>query len=442
MTAGAFDLDLIAAAGDVVANALLGVELSAHLVEIGDLEIGAALDTPLLRFQLAEQELEQRALARAIGSDDADLVAAQDQRREITDDGLLTPALGEALGLDHQLARAIRLAQPDARRTLEFAPLTTLLAHGFERAHPTLVTSAPCLDALPDPDLFLRELAVEVRIGLRLGMEPFLAPAQIVGVIARPVGQPAAIEFQDARGDPLQEAPVVGDEQQCALKTDQEFFQPGDAVDVEMVGRLVEQQQIRLHHQGARQHHPPLHPARERLELRLAIESEPRDDALGALLDLPAALILQLMLKLGQPCQILLARVGSQRMRAGEILVHQRAQLAEPGGHHLEDAGIDIPRHLLRQPPDPQPLTGVHPTAVGLNLPGDDPQQCGLARPIAPDQTDPLAALDGEGDLIEQGRQAVGETDRIETEQGHAFSRESRRMNVVGAGAGAHIATA
>ena len=129
------------------------------------------------------------------------------------------------------------------------------------RAHAALVARAARLDALPDPDLLLRQLLVEERVLLRLRVQAFLAAAQVVGVVAGPVGDLAAVELDDAGGQRAQEAPVVGDEDQRARPALEEAFQPVDGLDVEVVGGLVEQQHVGRRHQRARQQHAALHAA-------------------------------------------------------------------------------------------------------------------------------------------------------------------------------------
>ena len=90
--------------------------------------------------------------------------------------------------------------------------------------------------------------------------------------------QPAAVELDDPRGQLAQEDAVVRHEQQRAAVAQQELFQPGDGVDVEVVGRLVQQQDVGVAHQAARQQHAALHPGGEALEIGRGVEPHPRDD--------------------------------------------------------------------------------------------------------------------------------------------------------------------
>ena len=57
-------------------------------------------------------------------------------------------------------------------------------------------------------------------------------------------------QFQNARGDPVEEIAVVGDEQAGPAVASQEVLQPFDGDGVEMVGRLVEDQQLRPRQEG------------------------------------------------------------------------------------------------------------------------------------------------------------------------------------------------
>jgi hypothetical protein len=72
----------------------------------------------LVRLDLAGQQLEQRGLARAVGADNADAVAALDAQGEVLDDGAVAKAFGNMFGRDdgfglwHRRRRAASLAVP------------------------------------------------------------------------------------------------------------------------------------------------------------------------------------------------------------------------------------------------------------------------------------------------------------------------------------------
>ncbi len=54
------------------------------------------------------------------------------------------------------------------------------------------------------------------------------------------------IELQHPGDDGIEKGPVVRDEQHRSVVLPQESLQPGQGIEVEVVGRFVEQQQIRF----------------------------------------------------------------------------------------------------------------------------------------------------------------------------------------------------
>ena len=74
----------------------------------------------------------------------------------------------------------------------------------------------------------------------------------------------AAIQLHDARGQLAQERAVVGDEEERDLFLEQEFFQPKDGIEIEVIGRLVEEKDVGLAGQGARKKNAALQPAGKR----------------------------------------------------------------------------------------------------------------------------------------------------------------------------------
>ncbi len=224
------------------------------------------------RCKLAQQQLQQRALAGAIGADDADALAAQDAGGEAAE--YLAPIEGDAdiLGLEDQLAGAGGLLHGHVGLARPVAPVAALHAHLLQRAHAAFIAGAAGLDALADPHLFLRQPLVEQRVLARLVRELRGFLFRVVVVIAGPAAELPAVEIDDARGNAVDEGAVVADEQQRAAEFQQQLFQPLDGVDVQMVGGLVEQQQLGLHHQRARQQHAPAPAAGEILVEGIAIQ--------------------------------------------------------------------------------------------------------------------------------------------------------------------------
>ena len=144
----------------------------------------------------------------------------------------------------------------------------------------------------------------------------------------------------------------MGDEQQRAGVLTQIVFEPADRVDVQVIGRLVEQQQIRrgdqrLAEQGAA---PP--PSGQLAHPTVGRQIEARHDQLHLLFEPPAVALLELVLQPAEPLERRRTRVGRQRRPV--IRGYQRSQLAEAVGHFVEHGSIAFARNILLEPRDPQ----------------------------------------------------------------------------------------
>src|SRR5208337_1649260 len=160
MTIAAVDRDRVIVA-DVLLDRLFLVEGGLHLLEVSDFEIGSMANRPCPGGKLAQQEPQYGGLARSVGPDQADLVAAQDCRRQVADDGAIAISETNALGLDDQGARSLGLLGLHSRGPLPLPPLLVVLAHRLERADASFVAGAAGLDALANPRFLLSQLLVE-----------------------------------------------------------------------------------------------------------------------------------------------------------------------------------------------------------------------------------------------------------------------------------------
>ena len=239
-------------------------------------------------FLLAEQQAQQGRLARSVRPDQADAVAAHDHGRKTGNQAAPRIAVADILRLDHLASRVLRRTGLHAHVAGLVASLAAFAAHRFEPAHAAFVARAAGLDALADPDFFLGQLLVEQRIRLRFGVQAFFAPAQVVLVVAGPTGQGSAIDLDDARRQRTHEAAIVGDEDDAAGEAAQEILEPGDRLDVEMIGRFVEQQHVRIEDQRPREQDAALHAARERVELIVLRQFEPAQHLGHASVEVPA----------------------------------------------------------------------------------------------------------------------------------------------------------
>src|SRR6184192_648784 len=182
---------------------------------------------------------------RAVRADQADAIAAHDPHREIFDKRSGCEALAHPIELGNQLARALTGIESEANVSEPVASRSALDSQSLETAHASFVARSAGLDAFADPGLLLLPELVETAPRGVFRRE-FLVLALLIGREVAGVGaQYAAVQFDDAGGDPIEEGAIVGDERgRRHLK--QQLLQSFDGFDIEMIGGLIEQQQIRL----------------------------------------------------------------------------------------------------------------------------------------------------------------------------------------------------
>ena len=422
--AGAADLDVIRARRNHVGQRRVRIELGTELVEVGDFHLRALAHDAGIRLQLAEDEAEQRRLAGAVGADQADLVATLDAGGKVAHDLALAISLVDMLQLGDQLAALVA----GIELQIDLAhPLAAGLAFGtqlVETLDAEYRTRAPGLDPLADPHLLFLEQLVGAGIGQRLLVQHGFLALLVLRETAGKTGQLAAVEFDDAGAHAVEEGTVVGDEEQRDTAFDEQVFQPFDGGDVEVVGRLVEEQHLGRHGQGLGQGQALFLAAGQGADAGLRIESETVDHPLGLCLVSPGATGFQLMLQgihAGEQ-GIVIAQPFGQLVRHVVVLGEQGRGFAHAGDHGLEDGHRRVERRLLRHVADT--YAGLHPDFAIVQPPPAGSgrhggEQRGFAGAVAADQGDPLTGVELEIGMIEKRHMAVGKTGSGKFEVGH-----------------------
>ena len=121
-----------------------------------------------------------------------------------------------------------------------------------------------------DEHLDARDFLVLLALRLAQPLEHRVALLDVLAVVADVVGQLAQVEIGDARDDRVEEVAVVRDEDDRVRIGAEILLEPVARLEIEVVGRLVEQQQVRTAEQqlGERDAHLPA--AGERLARPLA----------------------------------------------------------------------------------------------------------------------------------------------------------------------------
>jgi hypothetical protein len=245
----------------------------------------------------AGQDVQQRRLPRPVGTDDADAVPAQDDIAEILD--VVVPVIAGA----HVLQFQDRPAQAGCRRRdFQFAVHHFFLRRRFdclEPFHAVLFLRPPGFSAAADPGQFLAVDVLQFALRRRFLLPPFgtqLQEALIIGLIQI---RPAAVQFQRAVYDTVEEIPVVRDHEEGSLALGQLAFEPGHGDTVHMVRRFVQDQQVRRTHEDAGQGHAFTLPHRQLAHRPVHIRNaQPCQDGPGFTFQLPGKITVHFLLDL------------------------------------------------------------------------------------------------------------------------------------------------
>ena len=198
-----------------------------------------------------------------------------------------------------------------------------------------------------------------------------------------------------------------------------------------MVARFVEQHDVRVHEENARQRDAHLPAAREGAHVpvhHLLAEAEAGEDLVGAALESVAVQLLEACLHLavalddrvhlGRPVRIgqgvleLLQLGGDRAHGAGAV-------------HHLgDDAAAGHLADILAEVADRDAPVGGNLAFVGLLLAGDHPEERRLAGAVRTDKPDLLAPLESGGRFDKEDLLAVLPADFVEAYHASAGARE------------------
>ena len=177
---------------------------------------------------------------------------------------------------------------------------------------------------------------------LLLDLQPSLLlfePARVVPFVG---DAPAAIELEDPAGDVVEEVPVVRHGDDGALVLGEEPLEPEHRLRVQMVRRLVEEQEVGRAQEQAAERDAAALAARERRDVPVALRQPERVHRMVELFfELPCAPAVDLVLHLGL--------LGQQRVEVGVGLGELRGDLVEAVEQvaQLPDAVLDVLAHGL-----------------------------------------------------------------------------------------------
>ena len=204
------------------------------------------------------------------------------------------------------------------------------------------------------------------------------------------------------------------------LKLEQELLEPQDRVHVQVVGGLVEQQDVGLAEQRLREQHAHLLAVVELLHQApvLVLADAERAQQRGRVgLGVPAVELAELALELGRARAVFVAevRLGVERV----LLGHHLVQLRVAHDHGGERVDLVVGEVVLAQHAQAHVLGDHDPAREGSWSPERQLQEGGLARAVGADQAVAVAGRELDVDVLEQ--RAAAEVEREAFGGNHGF---------------------
>ena len=183
------------------------------------------------------------------------------------------------------------------------------------------------LNAFADPDFFLCQQLVSLCCnGVFLG-ELLLFLQLVLREVARIRAQLAPIQLDDAGGHPIQKDAIMGNGDNTAAEIYQQFFKPFDRVQVQVVGRLIQQQYIGPGNQCLCECHSLACATREISNARLWIQMQALQGFFYPLLPVPGIVGFNLCLQ----------RIQIDSVSPTQVLIAQRDDFSQAFGSSFEN---------------------------------------------------------------------------------------------------------
>ena len=319
--------------------------------------------------------------------------------------------LDQVLDLDHGVAQA------RARRDLDLLEVELAVPVGLGRHLLVPIEARPGLGlagagARPDPfELVVETLAHLLVLG-PLDLEAGGLRLEVGGVVALVGEGAAAVELEDPLGDVVQEVPVVGDRDDGTRVLLQVLLEPEDGLGVQVVGGLVEQQQVGLLEQELAQGDPASLATGEAGDVRVGRRAAERVHRLLELaVEVPGVLVVDLLLELAHLLHELVGVVGRQLLGDLVVLVEQLLGLGDALLDVAEDRLVLVELRLLGEDAHGEAGHQLGLAVGDLLDPGHDLQQRRLAGAVRAHDADLRPGEKAQRDVVENDLVTVRLTD-------------------------------
>ena len=236
--------DEVVTAGDYLIYTLIGIDIFMLLVYVGHLYSLSYFELALIyRFQ-AHDKAEKSGLTGTVRTDDTNDTVGRKHEVEVIEQQFVAECFCYVLGFDNFVAQTGTVGYEDFQ--FFFFLLHIFIQQpivGVQTGFTFCLTSFGC-HTYPFQLAFQRLAALAGSLFFLLHAFGFLF--QPTGVVAFPGNAFATVQFENPACYMVQKVTVVRHGNHCTFVLLQVLFQPVDGLGIEVVGRLVEQQHVRL----------------------------------------------------------------------------------------------------------------------------------------------------------------------------------------------------
>ena len=287
----------------------------------------------------------------------------------------------------------------------------SLARHLLVALQTRLVLGLARLGGTPHPLELALELLGELGLLLALGGQALRLCIEIGRVVALVRVQVPAVDLADPLGYVVEEVAVMRDGEHGALVVVQVVLEPQHRLGIEVVGRLVEQQQVGLLEQKLAQRDAPALASREHAHGHIGIGALERVHRLGELaVDVPAVgrvdLVLELAHLLHERIEV---RVGVSH-RGGHLVeaLDLREHIAKREPDVLDDRLVLVQRRLLLEDANGKAGGQLGLAVADLFQAGHDLEQRRFAHAVGADDADLRTRVEAQGDIVEDDLAPMG----------------------------------
>ena len=274
-----------------------------------------------------------------------------------------------------------------------------------------------CLEAVNEL-LQVRNLVLLLGVGGLLQLHLLGTQFFKFAVVAAVTCQLGAVDLQRDVGDGVQKLAVMADDDHRACVFFEPGFEPHQRIQVQVVGGLVQQQQVRRAHQRASElqpHTPAAGKTVDRAVKLMRLKAQPQDQRLGARLCIVVACVSQVGVDLRNGhamLRVVVAGVAVFELQALRVQFRQSGVARQNEGR----GGFVGLRHVLGHLGHAPLLGNGEIAAVFVQRAIEQGKQGGFACAIAPHQADFFTGVECDGDVVQQHLGAPAQDDIFESD--------------------------